>query len=107
MREQLRSLSNLCRTQIDQYLGVQFVAGKINERFIPFPLRPTRFVGFFEPLVLDRLLVDGQQLSALMMDYGVGVSHEALRVSKVDHDNSRRDRLDADAESERPQSAQN
>ena len=32
------------------------------------------------------VLVDGDQLSALMMDHGVGVSHKALRVPKVDND---------------------
>ncbi len=32
------------------------------------------------------VLVDGEQLSALMMDHGVGVSHKALRVPKVDND---------------------
>ncbi|AKV04344.1 Mrr restriction system protein [Labilithrix luteola] len=32
------------------------------------------------------VLVDGAQLSTLMMDHGVGVSHKALRVPKVDGD---------------------
>ncbi len=32
------------------------------------------------------VLVDGEQLSALMMDHGVGVSHKALQVPKVDSD---------------------
>jgi restriction system protein len=32
------------------------------------------------------VLVDGEQLSVLMMDHGVGVSHKALRVPKVDND---------------------
>jgi len=32
------------------------------------------------------VLVDGDQLSALMMDHGVGVSHKALRVPKIDND---------------------
>lgn len=32
------------------------------------------------------VLVDGGQLSALMMDHGVGVSHKALRIPKVDGD---------------------
>lgn len=32
------------------------------------------------------VLVDGAQLSALMMDHGVGVSHKALRIPKVDGD---------------------
>ncbi len=32
------------------------------------------------------VLVDGAQLSALMMDYGIGVSHKALRIPKVDGD---------------------
>lgn len=32
------------------------------------------------------VLVDGEQLSSLMMDNGVGVSHKALRVPKVDSD---------------------
>jgi hypothetical protein len=31
------------------------------------------------------VLVDGAQLSALIMDHGVGVSHKALRVPKVDN----------------------
>jgi len=29
---------------------------------------------------------DGDQLSALMMDHGVGVSHKALQVPKADSD---------------------
>jgi restriction system protein len=32
------------------------------------------------------VLVDGGQLSALMMDHGVGVSHKAIRLPKVDGD---------------------
>jgi restriction system protein len=32
------------------------------------------------------VLINGEQLSALMMDHGVGVSHKALRVPKVDND---------------------
>jgi restriction system protein len=32
------------------------------------------------------VLVDGDQLAVLMMDHGVGVSHKALRVPKVDND---------------------
>jgi restriction system protein len=32
------------------------------------------------------VLVDGGQLSMLMMDHGVGVSHKALRIPKVDGD---------------------
>jgi len=32
------------------------------------------------------VLVDGDQLSTLMMDHGDGVSHKALRVPKVDND---------------------
>jgi restriction system protein len=32
------------------------------------------------------VLVDGAQLSALMMDHGVGASHKALRIPKVDGD---------------------
>jgi restriction system protein len=32
------------------------------------------------------VLVDGEQLSALMIEHGVGVSHKALRVPKVDSD---------------------
>jgi restriction system protein len=32
------------------------------------------------------VLVDGAQLSALMMDHGVGVSHKPLRIPKVDGD---------------------
>lgn len=32
------------------------------------------------------VLVDGGQLSALMMDHGVGVSHKALRIPRVDGD---------------------
>lgn len=32
------------------------------------------------------VLVDGDQLAALMSDHGVGVSHKALRVPKVDSD---------------------
>lgn len=32
------------------------------------------------------VLVDGEQLSALMMDHGVGVTHKALRIPKVDSD---------------------
>lgn len=32
------------------------------------------------------VLVDGAQLSALMMDHGVGVSHKALRIPRVDGD---------------------
>jgi restriction system protein len=32
------------------------------------------------------VLVDGEQLAVLMMDHGVGVSHKALRVPKVDND---------------------
>lgn len=32
------------------------------------------------------VLVDGEQLSSLMMDHEVGVSHKALRVPKVDND---------------------
>jgi len=36
--------------------------------------------------VLVRFLVDGPQLAELMMDHGVGVSHKAIRVPRVDHD---------------------
>jgi restriction system protein len=32
------------------------------------------------------VLVDGEQLAVLMIDHGVGVSHKALRVPKVDSD---------------------
>ncbi len=32
------------------------------------------------------VLIDGKQLSSLMMDHGVGVSHQALRIPKVDND---------------------
>jgi restriction endonuclease Mrr len=32
------------------------------------------------------VLVDGEQLSALMMDHAVGVSHKPLHVPKVDND---------------------
>jgi len=32
------------------------------------------------------VLVDGAQLSTLMMDHGVGVSHKVLRIPKVDND---------------------
>jgi restriction system protein len=32
------------------------------------------------------VLIDGEQLAGLMMDHGVGVSHKALRVPKVDND---------------------
>jgi restriction system protein len=32
------------------------------------------------------VLVDGEQLTARMIDHGVGVSHKALRVPKVDSD---------------------
>lgn len=32
------------------------------------------------------VLVDGQQLTALMIDHAVAVSHKALRLPKVDHD---------------------
>ena len=32
------------------------------------------------------VLVDGEQLSVLMMDHGVGVSHKALQLPKIDND---------------------
>ena len=32
------------------------------------------------------VLVDGDQLSALMMDHGVAVSHKAIRIPKIDND---------------------
>ncbi|RYG18742.1 restriction endonuclease, partial [bacterium] len=32
------------------------------------------------------VLVDGAELTALMIEHGVGVSHKALRVPKVDND---------------------
>jgi restriction system protein len=32
------------------------------------------------------VLVDGAQLTGLMIDHGVGVSHKALRIPKVDSD---------------------
>jgi restriction system protein len=32
------------------------------------------------------VLIDGHRLAELMIDYGVGVSHRALRVPRIDND---------------------